>query len=335
MRRILNIFKRDLSSSLREALLLYMIVAPVILALVLRFFITGANSAALQFAVHKNVEGKIIEELREYGNVEIFDDIKGVEKRVWGADDVAGIIKVGDDYKIIFEGNESGDTKELTQMIMQDILYHKDTGVNFMVKDLGRKNSPLAVVEAASLFLMLFALCGAVIGFNIIEEKESQTLSALSVTPMKGYEYIIGKSLIGILIPLALGYVLIWLLGIKNVDSGKLFVMTLCGTIIAVLVGFLMGSLSGNQIAGIANLKVLGIILSGSVVGALMLPEGKQIFLYWIPTYWSFKGFYETFIGNISWRQIIIYNAWTVGLSIFIFSMLKRKGVMNFIQLNR
>jgi len=335
MRRIFNIFKRDLSGSLRDSLLLYMIAAPVILALVLRFFIAGADAAALQFAVDKNVEGEIIEELRKYGRVEVFDDEKGVEKRIWGADDVAGIIKDGDEYKIILEGNESGDTKELTQMIMQDILYHKDTGVNFIVKDLGRKNSPVAVVEAASLFLMLFALCGAVIGFNIIEEKESQTLSALSVTPMKGYEYIIGKSLIGILMPLALGYVLIWLLGIKNVDSEKLFLMTLCGTIIAVLVGFIVGSLSGNQIAGIANLKVLGIILSGSVVGALMLPEGKQFLLYWIPTYWSFKGFYGTFIGNISWRQIIIYNAWAVGLSIFIFSLLKRKGVMNFIQLNR
>ncbi|MGB9812241.1 MAG: ABC transporter permease [Thermovenabulum sp.] len=329
MRRIFNIFKRDLSGSLRDSLLLYMIAAPVILALVLRFFIAGADTAALQFAVDKNVEGKIIEELRKYGSVEVFDDGKGVEKRIWGADDIAGIIKVGDEYRIIFEGNESNDTKELSQMIMQDILYHKDIEVNFMVKDLGRKNSPVAVVEAASLFLMLFALCGAVIGFNIIEEKESQTLSALSVTPMKGYEYIIGKSLIGILIPLILGYVLIWLLGIKNVDSGKLFVMTLCGTIIAVLVGFIVGSLSSNQIAGIANLKVLGIILSGSVVGALMLPEGKQIFLYWIPVYWSFKGFYGIFIGNITWRQIIIYNAWVMGLCFLIFIIFKRKGGIN------
>ncbi|SHM57940.1 ABC-2 type transport system permease protein [Caldanaerovirga acetigignens] len=324
MRRILNIFKRDLSGSLRDSLLLYMTVAPVILALVLRFFITGADAAALQFAVYKNVEGKVIEELRKYGTVEVFEDKEGVEKRIWGPDDVAGIIKVGNDYRIILEGNESGDTKELSQMIMKDILYPKDIGVNFVVKDLGRKNSLVAVVEAASLFIMLFTLCGAVIGFNIIEEKESQTLSALSVTPMRGYEYIIGKSLTGILLPLILGYILIWLLGIKNIDLGKLFVMTLCGTIIAVLVGFLVGSLSGNQIAGIANLKVLGIILSGSVVGALMLPESKQIFLYWIPTYWSFKGFYGIFIGNISWRQIIIYNAWVVGLSIFILSIIRR-----------
>jgi ABC-2 type transport system permease protein len=303
-----------------------MIVAPVILALALGFFISAADSAALQFAVEKSIEGRIIEELKKYGRVEIFDNIKEVQKRVWDADDVAGIVKSeGRDYRIILEGNETDDTKELSQMILQDILYPQNAGVNFNVRELGRKNSPVAAVEAASLFLMLFILSGAVIGFNIIEEKESQTLSALTVTPMKRYEFITGKSLTGVLLPLILGYILLWLLGIKDVDFGKLFVMTVFGTIISVVIGFIVGSLSSNQISGIANLKILAIVLSGSIVGALMLPEGKQFFLYLIPTYWSFKGFYGIFIGNITWNQIFIYNVCVVGLSIIIFTSLKKK----------
>lgn len=332
MKRIWAIFRRDLSSSFREFILLYMMVAPIMLALIIRFFVPSANSAALQFAVDGKIGTDAIERLEQYGSVEIYGDRAELEKRVRGADDIAGITKdASGNYQIILQGNEAHDTKAIPQMIIRDMISSQNIGVDFSVRDLGYTRSPVARIGAASLILTVLIVAGAVIGFNMIEEKDGQTLSALNVTPMRRFEFIIGKSIIGMLLPLVMVYLILWILDIWYINKGMIFVMTLVSSSITVITGFLIGAMSSNQIAGIANMKILLLPLGASVIGALMLPPDKQVFVYWIPTYWSFLGFDGIMKNSVTWGQIGVYAAWILGLILIMFLLLRGRMKKGFV----
>ncbi|KXG77462.1 ABC transporter permease [Thermotalea metallivorans] len=332
MRRIWAIFRRDLSSSFREFILLYMMVAPIILALIFRFFVPSANSAALQFAVDGRIGSDVIGRLEQYGSVEIYRDRAELEKRVRGADDIAGITKDGSgNFQIILEGNEAHDTKVIPQKIIRDMISPQNIDVDFSVRDLGYTRSPVARIGAATLILTVLILAGAVIGFNMIEEKDGHTLNALNVTPMRRFEFIIGKSIIGMLLPLAMVYLILWILDIWYINKGMIFVMTLVSSSITVITGFLIGAMSSNQIAGIANMKILLLPLGASVIGALMLPPDKQVFVYWIPTYWSFLGFDGIMKNSLTWGQIGVYAAWILGLTCIMFLLFRGRMKKGFV----
>lgn len=332
MRRIWAIFRRDLSSSFREFILLYMMVAPIILALIFRFFVPSANSAALQFAVDGKIGTDVIERLEQYGSVEVYGDRAELEKRVRGTDDIAGITKdESGNYQIILQGNEAHDTKVIPQMIIRDMISSQNIGVDFSVRDLGYTRSPVARIGAVSLILTVLVMAGAVIGFNMIEEKDGRTLSALNVTPMRGFEFIIGKSIIGMLLPLVMVYLILWILDIWYINKRMIFVMTLVSSSITVITGFLIGAMSSNQIAGIANMKILLLPLGASVIGALMLPPDKQVFVYWIPTYWSFLGFDGIMKNSVTWGQIGVYAAWILGLIFIMFLLLRGRMKKGFV----
>ncbi|MDF2547568.1 MAG: transporter [Anaerosolibacter sp.] len=334
MRRVWMIFRRDLSSSIREFLLLYMMAAPIILAIIFKMFIPSANSAALQFAVDAETakDMGIYKTISQYGSVEVYQDFQDLEKRVRGTDDIAGIIKAQNgSYQIVLEGNESHDTKVIPEMILRDYLSKEALAMTFSIRDLGYTQSPIARVGAASLILTTLILAGAVIGFNMIEEKEGKTLSALSVTPMRRWEFILGKSMIGILLPLVIVYVILWLLDMWYVDKAMVFAMTLISSGLTVMMGFLISVFSSNQISGIANMKILLLPLSASVIGALMLSPSQQVFVYWLPTYWSFLGFDGIIRNTMTWGQIGYYGLWILGLTFGMFLLLRNRIKKSFI----
>ncbi len=126
MKRIVSIFTRDLKNSLRDNILLYSLVAPIILALIFKFFIPNAQSAALQFAVHSDISTEVVEEFEKYGEVEMYSSMKEIEDRVNEIDDLAGIkVDTEDNYSIILQGNESHDVEVIPKMIIRDILQNR------------------------------------------------------------------------------------------------------------------------------------------------------------------------------------------------------------------
>lgn len=326
MKRMSSIFKRDMSSSVRDFLIIYMIIAPILLAIGLKFFIPSATSATLQFAIDKGVGDRVVEEFEKYGNVEIYSSGKELENRVNKIDDIAGItLNDEGNFKIILEGNESHDTKEIPLKIIRSLTSKDKLGVNYVVEDIGITMSPIAWIGGISIIMTAIAIGGILIGLNIIEEKESGTIMALNVSPMKRVEFILGKSIIGILIPIVDVFIILGVLNMLNVDLIMVLTMTLVSSIIGVVIGFLMGVTSPNQIAGIANMKVLFLIVGISIVGAVLLPKTKHFLLYWAPTYWSFMGFKGILLKTITWQQLGSYIVWILVLTALIFLLFKKK----------
>ncbi len=332
MRRILSVFSRDILSSRRDFILAYMVIAPILLAVGLKFFIPGVESAALQFAIHEKLGKEVIAEFERYGKVEVYSTVERIEERVGTIDDIAGITRnEAGTYRVILEGNESHDTKEMAYMIIRDMTADGSLDVRFEVTDIGYRLSPVAGIGSASLILTAIIIGGMVIGFNMIEEKQSETMKALNVTPLTRLEFIAGKSMIGFLLPLVQVYVMLWILGLLNVNKAMILVMTVVSSMIAVIVGFLVGLMSSNQISGIANMKILFLIPSTSIIGAILLPADKHFLLYWSPFYWSFIGFREIITAAAVWRQVGVYACWILGLTLIAFLIMRgriRKGLV-------
>ncbi len=331
MKRMLAIFRRDIYSSTRDFLILYMIIAPILLTVGLKFFIPSAASASLQFALNSKLGAEVIEEFEKYGSVELYSSDEEIKERVGKIDDIAGIsINDKGNFRIILEGNESHDTKEIPRKIVRSIVSGEEVDVNYKVSDIGIQMSPIAWIGGISLIITAITMGGILIGLNIIEEKESKTVKALNVSPMSRLEFIMGKSFIGIIIPIIDVFAILWILNMLDVNLYMIAVMTLASSIIGVIVGFLIGVTSPNQIAGIANMKLLFLLVGMSIIGAILIPQSQHFFLYWVPTYWAFMGFKGIILKTITWSQLGIYVIWILGLTCGIFLLLKnriRKGL--------
>lgn len=313
-------------NSFRDYLMLYMFIAPILLTIGFSFFIPSVQSASLQFAVDENLDREVIKEFEKYGKVEKYNSIEEIKDRVNDVDDVAGITKNNEGkFQVILEGNESHDTEVIPQMIIKDMMRENKLNIDLNVTDIGVKRSPVALIGAISIIQMAVLIGGVTIGFNIIEEKQSNTIKALNVTPMTKLEFIIGRSIVGIVLPIIHVYIVLWILGMLNVNKMMVLVMTIVSSLIGILIGFLIGVISNNQITGITNMKAVFIIVSLSIIGALLLPESKHFLLYWAPPYWSFIGFRDILLNNITWGQIGVYASWILGLTFIIFLLFRKK----------
>ena len=258
IRRILSIFKRDLKSSTREFLLLYMILSPLVLTIIFRFFIPSVNAVTYKFALDRKLGDSVIEEYKKYGDVEVLEGRDSIEDRVNKVDDIAGITIDGEgNYVVILEGNENDSLRFVSAQIAGEMGREDKSDYGFVFSNIGSKMSPLRIFGAIAMIIMAITLGGMTIGLNIIEEKDTGTISALTASPMNRAEFIAGKSVIGVVLPIIHTFIILWILGITGANPLMIIVMTLVSSLLTIVLGFLIGVMSGNQIAGIANMKIL------------------------------------------------------------------------------
>lgn len=320
LKRILSIFARDLKSGRREFLLAYIILAPLIIAIGFRLFIPSVSAISYKFAVDEHLGEAIIGEFAQYGDVEEMADGSAVEERVKKIDDIVGItLNDQGNYVIVLEGNEEESLSFIARQIVNDLNQTGDAAIQFEFSDIGTKMSPLTLFGAAGMVVLAIVFGGMIIGLNIIEEKDAGTISALTASPMSKFEFIAGKSLIGIIFPVVQTYIILWLFGLTKINLLMVLVMTLISSLGTIILGFLIGVLSGNQMAGIANMKFIFMVVSGSFVGAMILPASKHFFLYWSPIYWSAMGLIEIISKTATWPLIGKHILWIVGLTIVFF----------------
>lgn len=316
MRRIFSLMRRDLRSQTRDFMLLYMILAPFLLALVLRAFLPSVGAASINLVVTEELGQSMIAKLQEYGSIEVVADRTAVERRVGQLDDVAGIVREGDGYVVILEGNEADATRELPGLVLADI--ERGGVVPIGQRELGRYESPLKPFAVSFVPLMGVLVGGLLIGFSIIEEKEDNVVSAISVSPMSRFEYIFGRSLIGVVMGLVLAVPPIYVLGATGFNVTQVAVVTLSATLIGVILGLYIGAVATNQIEGIGVLKLAALPFTIAPLLVFMLPAKWHWTLMWIPTFWTVRGYKAIFMDGLGWSEVLRLAA--IGLAVsFVF----------------
>lgn len=315
MKRLLKIFERDLKNSIRDSMLLYIIIAPLLLALLLRVFIPSVKDLSIEFGSAEPLNQELVETIEKFAPITFFKSTEKLMERIRGYDDFLGIRMEKGKLILITEGNEPEEYLSLASEILSYALEPIEKPFSFNESELGRKLPPLSLYGFVIVIIGSFLFGGMIIGFNIIEEKEEETLKALRVTPMSTFEFIAGRSLIGFFAPIFHAFVVVWILGISGFNPLMLFVLTISGSVIGVVFGFWIGVISTNQMNGIANMKISFFMLVLPVFLAITLPEKSHFLLYWAPTYWTFVSVKKLLLEVQTWSEMLKDITFIIGTS--------------------
>lgn len=297
MKQILTLMRQDLTNSLRDNIVVYIIIAPLLLALAVKVFFPTFAAAGLNFAVDARVDREIVTALEQYGTLEIFAGEKEVLARVEQADVVPGIIARDGGIALIFEGNEPKSIVDSYTSILQSVTSPKEL-VSKEHRKVGSEGSLLYEYIIVMLTMMVAFMSAVVSGFNIVHDKETRALQAISVSPLQagGFMAARGATVVGISIVVSVLSSLI-LTGL-DINYFNLILAMLLSGLLTTLVALLLGTLAENQIMAIAVLKVLMPVYMFLPLVSIFVSEKVQFFFYPLPNYWQFKMLENIFING-------------------------------------
>ena len=314
MKRILALIYRDLLSTSKDQFMIYAVLAPVILALGLRFFLPVVGQTTVNVVVTRDMPPQLVERMQPYLNVEVVPDRAALERRVLAMDDAVGIVSAGDGYAVILEGNEAHDSVEMPGIVLQRVL--GGDAMQVATVDVAGPQFPFRELIGAFTAVGVFFLAGTVMALHIVEDKESRIMQALGVSPMGRLEYVAARSLLVVLLSVAMMSISLWLLGITEFDYLQMLTATVVGSLAAVLVGFIVGAISSNQIAAVANIKFGSLAVLMPAFLTLLVPEGYQVMLYWSPSFWTFVAFKGILLEGANWATLTPVLLWNLAVSL-------------------
>lgn len=326
MRKIIEILKRDMKSGMRDYMILYILVAPFLIALILNTITGSVSESGVTVVVPKSISREEVEYLKEFAKVTVVADDKEVESRVLDLDDVYGILKLGDSYEVIAEGNEKLDLS-LTVKTLLDGLVNKtiEAPVDVEVSDIGWKLSPLKQYGGGLLVVFISVFGGMIIMIHLVEEKQENTLLAMNVTPVSPLQYLMGKALLGFLVPLVHVLGILVILNYGEINYLMAGVVTLSIALISVIIGFAIGVNSDNILAAISGMKMIFLPILGSVFGAIYLRESFHVFLYWSPFYWAYRSISEIILKEAQWGGIFFSMGMILVVAVVLLLFMKKK----------
>lgn len=312
LKRILTYLQKNITTSKRNNMVIYMILFPVILAIGMNFFMPAVTEVAVTVAVDKNVGSDFINKMENYANVELYDSADSVKERVKRVDDVSGIIKEGNEYVVLLEGNEPESAVEMSRAVMNQIISPAEN-VSYQHATLDKGTNMMKEMGGSLLLLNAILISGLVIGFSIIEEKETEAIRSLSVSPLNLTEFIISHTIFTVVLGLILAILPTLILAGTSVNYWMVVIATVCTIGIGLAWGFLIGGLSDNLLSAIAVIKGTMLFLIGIPIGSVFMPDSYRWIFYIFPNYWAFQVYRNIFNGNQQW--ISFNNASLISLA--------------------
>jgi fluoroquinolone transport system permease protein len=129
------------------------------------------------------------------------------------------------------------------------------------------------------------AICGAVVGFVLLDQRDDRTLTALQVSPVPLSAYLTYRLSAPMALSLALTLVTLPLSGQVHLSALEIALLALSASPLAPLVSLLLVAFARNKVEGFAIQKGLGIFFIAPFLAPLIpAPWGWLIGL--VPTYW-------------------------------------------------
>jgi hypothetical protein len=177
-------------------MVLYIMFSPMLLAVLLLVVTPEQDSLIVNFALGESVPASTVAVFETYGNVEVVAD-DALERRVRGTDEIIGV-GFDTDYFIVVEGNETEGLAELPNVILAGINSPITDSVEVTFATIGRGQSLIRSEGAKFIFLFIFIIPGVMVGLSIVDEKESNTIAGLMVTPLRKAELLSEKVYLGL-----------------------------------------------------------------------------------------------------------------------------------------
>ena len=160
----------------------------------------------------------------------------------------------------------------------------------------------------ASYALLITApmLCGTVIGFLLLDERDDRTLLALRVTPMPLGSYLAWRLLAPMFLSIAITLVSFPLAGLEKPNLLRLLIVALLAAPLAPLVALALSTFASNKVQGFAFVKASGVFQVAPLI-AYFISSGWELVLWIIPTYWPAKLLWSFQRGETgAWIYLVI-----------------------------
>ena len=322
MKRMLSLMKFDLTNALRDSMVIYILVAPLLLAGAVRAFLPSFEASEVTYVVEVPssvaslsrspsaaelaeperqrlllASRNLSERLEAYGRVEVSESAERVRRRVLGTDDVGGfIIDPGADppFAIVLEGNE-GDESEA---VMQSVLLAASTPNAAAEYTVTRTDTRSPFREYASVGLVMLAslIGGLAVAFAMIDEKEQGVTRAFTVTPLSGLEYFAARGVLAAGVGFAVATVGHLILVGDTVPFGRFAVALLVSAPMPLVVALLVGGIAKNQIQAVAVLKIVMMGYLTVPFVSIAAPRGWHWLFFAFPNYWMFRAFEDIYV---------------------------------------
>lgn len=331
IKKIGTIFLRDLRVNTREFLALYILIIPVILAIGINLLTPSINDTSVNLALIEGENPDQVAYLEDFAKVELFKDQEAVEERIAKRDSIIGILPDGDNYYILQQGNEVEEVVGYGKILLtfyEEGIQIEDT--NAKIFDFGRTVPPLKKMLVNIMIIMISILGGMMIALNIVEEKVDRTIRAIHLSPVSRITYILGKSMMGIFLPIYGTVAIVLITGFGEINYFQMLLFVFVSTLLSMMVGFIEGLQNDDVINAAGNIKILFLPVAAVIVAIELLSDKWQILFYWIPFYWAYKGNDAILANSSTWPQILLYSLIVLVLSAVVFIILApkiRKGL--------
>lgn len=328
IKRIISFLTKNYTNALRDNMIIYGALFPILLAFVMTFFIPSVESMKLTVAVERNVGQNVIDGFSKYAEVEMFDTRELLQQRVERNDDIAGIVKEGDEYVVLLEGNESGEAAEIASSLM-DMILSDEPIAQYEHVSLGKTNSRIKEISGALLLLTSVLIGGYIVGFSIVDEKETKSIRALSVSPLKMTDFLLSHTILTLITGIILAVIACLILAGGSISYIQIVLSIIATTGVGLIMGFIIGGLSNNLLSAIAIVKFEMLVFLGVPISSIFVPQGLQWIFYLFPNYWAFQSYLNIFNGGTQPLGFAI-SSWMAFISsmiviILLTPMLKRR----------
>jgi hypothetical protein len=326
MKRIFTIFFRDLKVNMRDFLSIYIYLFPIIFSIVINLISPSVNEISVNFVFLENENTEMVQYFEEYAGIEKVKTKEELTERVNKRDDIFGILSDEDGNYILAQGNEQEGTVEFARILKT----YYEMGVdiedsNAEIIDFGKTVSPMKKMFVNIAILLNTVLGGMIIGLNIVEEKSDNTISAINITPVSKLQFILGKSMIGLIMPIFGSIVILLLTGYTDINFGQVILTVIASSFISMLIGFIQGLTSDDVMSAAAGIKVLFLPMMAGVAAKEFLSEAWQRLFYWVPFYWTYTANDEILSYTSTWMNIFIYSMIVIGISVIVYFILAPK----------
>lgn len=330
-RRIWTIFKRDLKVNAKDAISLYILIIPILFAILINVFSPGINDTTINLALLTNDNESKIEYFEKFSKVQLFNTEDEIKERVEKRDAMIGIIPEKETDYLLIQGNEPQEIVDYAKLLKS--FYELNINIkdsNSTLIEFNRTVPPLKKTLVNISILFISILGGMLIALNIVEEKVDHTLSAINVTPTSRVTFLLGKSIMGIILSVFGSVALIGITGFGGINILQLLLVVLITSLLSILVGLIQGLTNTDIIGAAGSIKLLFLPLIAGVLAIEMLGDKWQKYFYWNPFYWAYKG-NDLILSQIgTWRQILTYSIFVLGLCAIVYVLLApriRKGL--------
>lgn len=307
--------KIDATNALRDSLVVYVIIAPILLAIGLRLFLPGVQGSVLTYAVQvpggvtqigEEITGsdrsaamqeaeRFATALADYGTVERYQTAQAVRDRVGRNDSVGGfVLDEAGEWRIVLEGNETGDSEAIMQAVYAAAIRGSLAG-EYTVRQTGT-GSPVREYASVGMVMLASLIGGLAVAFAMVDEKEQNVTKAFTVSPLRSFDYFAARGLLAALVGFVAGAVGHYILMGTTVPVVYLLVALAAAAPLPLLVALLVGGIARNQIQAVAALKVVMMVYLTLPFVSIVVPRGWHWVFYAFPNYWMFRSFENLYV---------------------------------------